>query len=168
MFGVCDFLRPLCHTILAQVSSRRVGSPLPAHSFPPWASLCQGHLRTWWNIKSLGIMVSTNMSTISWHSLQRIELLPLPWSVTGLDVLQMNRRMKKRRHVASILSWRACCFLLPLLWVTRSGETSCHVMRTLKQIHGARNGSLQSAPAWGRPLGSRLSSPSPPFRWVQS
>lgn len=116
----------------------------------------------------MGIMVSTNMSTISWHSLQRIELLALPWSVTGLDVLQMNRKMKTQRHAASILSWRACCFLLALLWVTHSGEASCHVMRTLKQIHGAKNWSLHSAPAWGRPLGSRFSSPSPPFRWVQS
>lgn len=116
------------------------------------------------------IMVSTNRSTDSWHSLQRVELILLPQSVTGLnDLLQMNRVRKKWRCVPPIVCHeRHGGFPLALPWIPHSGEDSCHGMWTCKQpcgeIQEARNWGLQSAAWKGAPWG-RDSSPSPAFRW---
>lgn len=65
------------------------------------------------------IMVSTNRSTDSWHSLQRVELILLPQSMTGLnDLLPMNRVRKKWRCVPSVVCHqRHGGFLLALPWI---------------------------------------------------
>lgn len=110
------------------------------------------------------IMVSTNRSTDSWHSLQRVELILLPQSVTGLnDLLQMNRVRKKWRCVPSIVCQkRPGGFLLALPWIPHSAEDSCHV--NMQAALWRDPWGLQSAAWKGAPWGWD-SSPSPAFRW---
>lgn len=96
-----------------------------------------------------------NRSTNSWHTLQRVDLIPLPQNVTGLnDLLQINKITKKQRYVTSILCPKRHSGFLILLNHSVWGS-QLPVIRTLEQlcgeIHVAKNWGLQSAATVGVP-----------------